>query len=117
MWSWMFYVSSGVCAALLAAHLMNRKARQAPSAQAEQKPVPSTTNIEINIHPSLCHFWCPFCDASAEDLEQSQQLEELARRLAALYEASNAENDAADVDRHLAFARYLVETGRLTDDL
>lgn len=118
MWSWILYISSGVLATIITAHLMC-KPRQSPHpAHPEQKPVPTqlSTNIEITIHPSLCHCWCPFCDASAEDLEQSQKLEELARRLAALYDAS-AEDEEADVDRHLAFARYLVQTGRLTEDL
>lgn len=125
-WTWLLYLTSGVVATVVTAHLMTRKSRQSPP-PLEEKPVPATTttNVEINvnIHPSLCHSWCPFCDASAEDLEQSQKLEDLARRLAALYDASNAEEDAAEaeaeaeVDRHLAFARYLVQSGRLKEDL
>ena len=119
--SWLLYLTSGVVATVITAHLMTRKSRQSPPPEhPEEKPVPATTTkveINVNIHPSLCHSWCPFCDASAEDLEQSQKLEDLARRLAALYDASQDEEDEADEDRHLAFARYLVQTGRLTEDI
>lgn len=115
-WSWIFYLSSGIVATVVTAHLMC-KPRQASSPEPpEQKPVPSANNIEINVYPllypsSLYPF--PFVIPES-DPDLARQLDELERRI----EENKYRSASPVVDRRrLEYVRYLVDTGRLTEDL
>lgn len=118
--SWLLYIASGVLATVVTAHLMTRKSRQSPSSEhpehSEQKPVPHN-NIEINVYPSLYPsslYPFPFVIPEA-DPELARQLDELERRI-----EENKSRSASPVvidQRRLEYVRYLVQSGRLTEDL
>lgn len=115
-WSWILYIGSGVVATIITAHLMCKPRQSPPAEHSEQKPVSSTNNIEINVYPSLYPSLSPFPFVIPEaDPELARQLDEIERRI-----EENKSRSASPViidQRRLEYVRFLVQSGRLTDDL
>lgn len=105
-------VCGGVLATIIAAHLMTRKSPQAPPPP-EQKPVPTKVEVEIKLPMALYPSWYAAFPIELEpDPEVAEQLDALAHRLA------QKERNASPVDqRRLEYVRFLVQSGRLTEDL
>ena len=113
-------VSGGILATIIVAR-MTSKSHQTPEIAAQPTPLKVEVDVVVRTSSShaLCPCWCPFCDASFEDLDHSKEIAELARRLQTLYESSDEpRHDSLVVNqRHMEFMRYLVQSGRFKEDL
>lgn len=119
---WMLGIGVGSIGLIaLITHVIARQPRSAPA--------PHVTHIEqqvnVTVHPLYpCDYdFCEDCEDLSEtdpDPRVIEHLKELAHRLAELESSRSASHSASSVAselRRLEFGRYLVETGRLSEDL